>query len=609
MKKATFAFVLALSGLMSQAQQIPLFSQYYNNEFLYNPSQVLTEDYSSLSLFYRKQWISSQSPLVSQGLVFQSPIKVEKVGLGVSLINDKHGIFNRTGGSMAYSYRIDLNEEHRLLLGLAAGFMNTNYDWNSDISLLADPRFAEAITDRVTSFDATFGLTYAWKGLEVGFAIPHLLDKDLDFMNREVLMLYYNYRHYVGSASYLFEFDKISLRPLVLARYQPAVSPVIDANLVFGYDQKVWAAVGYRQTGALTFGIGGMLHERLSVGYSYDMGLNSDISQYFGATHEINFSIKFGRSEVKPKEVEVVEDTLTLEILQQQINLLKKENKGQQTTIDDHEKRIGDLENQLKADSLQKKMEEILDEMEIGSGSVDYRGNEVTLGPGSRKVVNPDDPNGLFGYKEDGTPISPYEKYEGPVYHDNEGKRIVADPANPDVELYDEEGNPIDDINTYTGRVRTKDGKYVKDKDGNVIYYDNGGDGDDEENPGTGTKTGTRPGTKPGNGTGNTGTKPGSGSSATIPTYEKPELAKEGIRYTAPGNYVVVASFRNKDNAIKMREELQDKGYSAGIVYNHFRKWFYVYAFESKDFNKTLDELRKERAGTFKDAWVHVIIE
>lgn len=625
MKKSILFILAAITFTAVKAQQIPLYTQYYNNEFLYNPSQTLTDDYSTMSMFYRQQWISSESPLTTQGIVFQTPLKLEKIGLGVNLINDKFGVFNRTGASMAYSYQVDLNYDHKLLLGLSVGFMNTNYEWNQDITILADPRFQEAITDRTTAFDATFGFTYKWKELEVGMAIPHLLDNDLLTANESSNMLYFNYRHYVASASYQFRFsdDKIGVRPLALVRYQPAVNPLLDFSAVFDYQQKVWAAVGYRYEGAMTFGAGVNLHDRLNIGYSYDMNLNSDLNQYFGATHEINLKVRFGRtepkaSEIKPWEREEKEGP-SLEDLQKQIDKLKKENKMQDSTLEDHEERIKALENKVRRDSLESMMKDILNEMKVGSGSIDLKGDNLVITGNPRAIVNPDDEDGnIWGYKEDGTAITPFDKYDGKVYKDPNGEEEITNPKKG-ADLYDEEGNLITDLGDYTGRVKNKNGEYLKDSNGNFIYYNNeglndgggngninNGGGNNGNNVGGGTNNGGS-----NNGGRNNGTNGGSSSnnSANIKTYSPDELLDDGIRYTAPGNYVVVGSFRSKDYAIKMREDLQDKGYSAGIVYNHFRKWFYVYAHEAKDFDKTMELLKKEQAGVYKDSWVHVIIE
>lgn len=614
MKKSFIIISAVLSFVVAQAQQIPLYTQYYNNGFLFNPSQTLTEDYSSLNLFYRKQWVQSQSPLTTQGLVFQTPLKVEKIGLGVNLINDKFGIFNRTGVSMAYSYQVDLNYDHKLLLGLSAGYLGTNYEWTQDVNTILDPRIQQSINDGVNSFDATFGLTYKFKELEVGLAVPHLLEDDFDFTVNSNELLYFNYRHYLASAAYKLQFNKVSLRPLVLVRYQPAVNPQFDASLVFGYDEKVWAAASYRYEGAMTFGVGVNLHQRFNVGYSYDMNLNSDLAQYFGATHEINVGIILGKgkSATPPPPPPIIKDTLTtntlsLEELQRQIDQLKKRTKEQSDSLKDHEARITDLELQMKEDSLQKTMENILDEMKVGSGSLDYRGEQLNLGEGSRPIVNPENPNALFGFKEDGTPISPNEKYDGDVFYDKNATRKVEDPNNPGSALYDMDGNRIEDLDSYNGAVKDKNGKIVKDKDGNVVYYgDEPSKGDNNSGRDTnGATTGSDDNTAGARSGSNTSTK----SSAPPKSYSQSELIKDGIRYTAPGNYVVVGSFRGKANAIKLREQLQDQGYSAGIVYNHYRKWFYVYSIETDDFSEALSELRKERAGTHDDAWVHVIIE
>lgn len=607
MKKSILLLIVGLSVLSARAQQIPLYTQYYNNEFLYNPSQTLTDDFSSLDLFYRKQWISSNSPLVTQGFVFQTPILTEKIGLGVNLINDKFGIFNRTGAAMAYSYKVDLNMDHKLLLGLSVGFMNTNYDWNSDISLLGDPRFVEAITDRVTNFDATFGFTYQWKALELGVAVPHLLDRDLDFTVKSEDLLYFNERHFVGNLSYTAEVGKFDLRPLLLVRYQPAVSPLFDLNVVTTYDKKYWLALGYRYEGAMTFGAGANLHQRLRVGYSYDMNLNSDLNKYFGATHEITLGIRFGAG--MPQQKPPVDGgggdgtdptekpkMPSLEELQKQIDELKKGQKEQDSTIEDHERRIKMLENRMEQDSLQKTIEKILLNEAVGSGSYDFRGNQLTVSPGGRQIVNPTGP-ARFGYDESGNPIDPTSDYKGPVYYDKEGTKPVADPQNPEVELYDTDGNLIEDPSQHNGPVKDVRGNVIKDNKGNVIVLKSNEPGSSGA-PGSG-------GGNPGSGGGSTGSDVAPG----VPTYEKPQLISDGIRYTAPGNYVVVGSFRNKDYAIQLREKLQEQGYSAGIVYNHYRKWFYVYSLETKDFEEAVNALNREQGGSYKDAWLHVIIE
>jgi len=606
MKKSIVLLIAGLTVLSAKAQQIPLYTQYYNNEFLYNPSQTLTEEYSSLDMFYRKQWILSASPLVTQGLVFQTPILTEKIGLGVNLINDKFGIFNRTGASMAYSYKVDLNEEHKLLLGLSAGFMNTNYDWNSDISLLGDPRFLEAVTDRVTSFDATFGFTYQWKALEVGMAVPHLLDNDLDFTVNTDDLLYFNYRHYVGNVSYQFDFGKFDLRPLLLVRYQPAVTPLFDMNVVAGYNDRYWAAVGYRHEGAMTFGAGANLHQRLKVGYSYDMNLNSDLNKYFGATHEITLGIRFGAGSPAPKppidppgggtDPGTDKEPLSLEDLQKQIDELKKQQEEQDSTILDHERRIDLLEKKMEQDSLQKTIENILLNQAIGSGSYDYRGNQMTISPGGRQIVNPTGP-GRFGFDADGNEINPSSDYKGTVYYDKAATKPVADPQNPDVELYDVDGNRIEDITKHNGPVKDVRGNVVKDKKGNVIVMKNDASGSNSGSNNRNTGPIVRDANDP------TPTDPN------VPSYTKTQLITDGVRYTAPGNYVVVGSFRNKDYAIQLRERLQEKGYSAGIVYNHYRQWFYVYSIETNDFEQAIQQLEKEQAGDFSDAWLHVIIE
>lgn len=553
------------------AQQLPLYTQYYNNEFLYNPSQTMTEDNGSLSLIYRKQWADIQGAPVTKGLLFQTPIVDEKVGLGLQLISDQWGIFNRTGGFMSYSYQLDLNHEHKILLGLSAGFMQTRYDWGLITNQVIDPSLINNPTDKTNVFDANFGFTYKWDELEFGVSVPHLFDKDLgEFAGADSNMLYHNTRHYLASLSYRFSFsnDEMSVRPIVLARYHPVMGFAPEGSVVFDYKQQAWLAAGYRLDGAVTLGAGAVLHERINVGYSYDI-TTSEMGAYTGATHEVSFGFRLGlpsRPKIKEDDETKKRDTLpSVTDLLKRIKKLEKRMNEQSDTLSDHEERIKGLEDVR--DSLQKQMEQMLQKMKVGTGSWNYDDPDVPLLSGKNPIVNPEDPEAPFGYKEDGTPLGSNEAYDGKLYKDEAKTVEITNPRHSN-ELYTETGEKIRDIENYSGPVYNVKGDLV-----GVV--------DNMKSPDK-----------------NIG-----------PIYKPEDLMKDGIRYTAPGNYVVVGSFRQKENAISLRESLQDEGHDAGIVYNHLRRWFYVYIIETEDFDAAVRTLREQKLGGRPDSWIHVIVE
>lgn len=73
------------------------------------------------------------------------------------------------------------------------------------------------------------------------------------------------------------------------------------------------------------------------------------------------------------------------------------------------------------------------------------------------------------------------------------------------------------------------------------------------------------------------------------------------------GNYVVIESFRDLDNAEKAVEIWKTKKVDAIIVHNSKRKWYYVYSKRFDTLKPALTEMKKVRASGLQDkAWVHI---
>jgi type IX secretion system PorP/SprF family membrane protein len=106
MKKTLITFALAVAASAGiKAQQLPLFSQYYYNRFIYNPAFTGVEDQANAFLIHRSQWKDIAGAPVTYALTVDGPVSKNKIGLGLSLFNDQMDIFNRTGLYSSYSYR------------------------------------------------------------------------------------------------------------------------------------------------------------------------------------------------------------------------------------------------------------------------------------------------------------------------------------------------------------------------------------------------------------------------------------------------------------------------------------------------------------------------
>src|SRR5688572_5403076 len=123
----TIALISAL-GTQVNAQQLPLFSQYYYNRFIYNPAFTGVEEKGNVFLIHRSQWKDVPGAPTTYALTADGPVMKNKIGIGLSLFNDQMDIFNRSGIYSSYSYRFKLADDHDLTLGLSGGIIDNKID-------------------------------------------------------------------------------------------------------------------------------------------------------------------------------------------------------------------------------------------------------------------------------------------------------------------------------------------------------------------------------------------------------------------------------------------------------------------------------------------------
>ena len=111
----------------AEAQQDPMFTKYMFNSLIYNPGYAGSHEYMSVRMLYRNQWWNLEGAPESQSFTIHSPVN-DKVGLGLSLLNDKIGVTGSTTANISYAYRLLLGPG-KLSIGLQGGMTNWRADW------------------------------------------------------------------------------------------------------------------------------------------------------------------------------------------------------------------------------------------------------------------------------------------------------------------------------------------------------------------------------------------------------------------------------------------------------------------------------------------------
>ena len=110
--KTLGCLALVLCSLVSHAQQDPLSAQYLFNPFIFNPAYAgFSRDLTVLAT-NRKQWAGFNGSPVTMTVSGHIAMVENKMGLGLTILQDNIGI-NKTMEVMAsYAYHVDLGR-HR----------------------------------------------------------------------------------------------------------------------------------------------------------------------------------------------------------------------------------------------------------------------------------------------------------------------------------------------------------------------------------------------------------------------------------------------------------------------------------------------------------------
>src|SRR6187399_2281757 len=107
----------------AHAQYEPQFTQYLNNELFINPAYAGSRGFAAASMLYRDQWVGIEGAPRTATFGFHSPFMHDKIGLGLSVMNDRIGVSNQTSAFFSYAYHLTATENSKLSFGLSGGFI------------------------------------------------------------------------------------------------------------------------------------------------------------------------------------------------------------------------------------------------------------------------------------------------------------------------------------------------------------------------------------------------------------------------------------------------------------------------------------------------------
>lgn len=252
----------------------PLYSQYLQNGLLINPAYAGTRGVLSSFLSYRVQWMGTQGSPLIQSLSFHSPMKNDKVALGLSAQFMQYGVTKSTSIYADYAYHIRL-KRGRLSFGLKAGTDISNTDYTG-LKLIDtdDPVFRTNERPFVLP-NAGTGIYYSEETLFAGFSIPSLLNYHRTSSGSVVPYHSFSEYDFLFLAGGLIAITPLlKFKPSVLVNYSLRKTKRLtqfDINGNFIVSDLIWAGGSWRLSEKVFIGILQVqVNPQLMFGFSYD---------------------------------------------------------------------------------------------------------------------------------------------------------------------------------------------------------------------------------------------------------------------------------------------------------------------------------------------------
>ncbi len=284
----------------------PVYSQYLQNGMVINPAYTGTREVLSGTLSYRMQWMGTNGSPLLQSLSVHSPMKNDKVALGMTAQFMKYGATRSTSLYGSYAYHIKM-KRGKISMGLKAGVDLSNTDYTG--LLLNDPGdpVFQSNEKSLVLPNAGAGVYYFSDRIFAGLAVPSFLNYRRN--NNGTVSPYHDFGQYefLISAGGLIEIAPIlKFKPSVLIDYSLGDAEKLrqfDINGNFIIADLIWAGGSYRVSEEVAVAILQVqLNHQLMFGFSYDYPFGRMNSYSKGSTEFVlRYEFRYKVSAANPR--------------------------------------------------------------------------------------------------------------------------------------------------------------------------------------------------------------------------------------------------------------------------------------------------------------------
>ncbi|MCP2028227.1 type IX secretion system PorP/SprF family membrane protein [Flavobacterium sp. HSC-32F16] len=286
-------FLVIMSAVFSgYAQQDAQYTQYMYNTININPAYAGSRGALSIFGLYRTQWVGLDGAPETSAFSINTPINNSRLGVGLSLVNDKIGPTNDTDISADISYTVQTSASFKLSFGVKATGNLFNLDINKlNPSQQGDPQFQ----DFDNKFSPNIGAGVYWHSDKayIGLSIPKFIETN-QYDDNDVA-IYKSKINYYLIAGYVFNLDKnqnFKFKPATLIKMTDGAPLQVDISANFMFIDRFVLGVAYRWDASVSALAGFQITDGLYIGYGYDRE-TSNLNNYNSGSHEIFLRYEF----------------------------------------------------------------------------------------------------------------------------------------------------------------------------------------------------------------------------------------------------------------------------------------------------------------------------
>lgn len=286
MTKTCLLFLLwaVFRSFSASAQQDPMYTNYHFNALVFNPAYAGSNEHLALNLSHRQQWLGLEGAPITQTLTAHTPLKNERVGLGLALSNDQIGPSGATDVAASYAYRMQVGASKKLKLSL--GLQASVANWRGNFTRVTiehtdDPSFAQNLSRWLPNFGA--GAYLYGKQFYAGLGLPRLLQHDLRNARDESENIYaktYRHLYLTAGAAFPLKGDQLVVRPDLLIQNAGFLSRQNGHSI-----GAPWSA---------NLGVSMLIRQLFWVGTSYRTGISAHDSANLWCAWALRNGLRFG---------------------------------------------------------------------------------------------------------------------------------------------------------------------------------------------------------------------------------------------------------------------------------------------------------------------------